>query len=123
MIALMMKVTFVRALLALLASVLVVIPAALGLLKVVAVPLVALLALVGLPLLVVIALLGFPLFIVLAITGVVLALLAAVVTFGLIALKIFLFVVLPLWLAYRFVRWMLRGARTTGAPAGTEAAG
>ncbi|HEX4933166.1 MAG TPA: hypothetical protein VFV33_08310 [Gemmatimonadaceae bacterium] len=108
--SLMVKLTFIRGLLALLASVLVVLPLGLAMLKVLALPLVAVLALIGLPLLVVIALLGFPFFVVFAIAGVVLALLAAVVTFGFIALKVFLFVILPGWLAYCFVRWVVRGA-------------
>lgn len=120
MIALLLKLTALRALLALLGSILVVIPLGLGLLKVVALPLLGVLALIGLPLLIVIALLGFPFFIVFAIVGVALALLAAVVTFGFVALKLFLLVVLPLWLVYRLVRWMRR-PRARVEPAGTDA--
>lgn len=119
MIALLLKLTFLRAFLALLGSVLVVIPLGLGLLKLLAWPLLAVMALIGLPLLVVIALLGFPFFIVFAIVGVALGLLGLVVSFGFVALKIFLFVVLPLWLVYRLVRWMWRAPRRdAGAPAG-----
>ena len=114
MIALLMKLTFLRALLTLLASIAVVLPVGLGLLKVVAIPLMLLLAVVGLPLLIVVAVLGFPFFIVFAITGVVLALLAATVTFGFVALKIFLFVMLPIWLLVKLVRWVVGGRKAPG---------
>lgn len=114
--SLVVKLTFVRAVLALLASVAVVLPLGLALLKFLALPLLVVMGLLGLPLLVVIALLGFPLFIVFAIAGVVLALLGAVVSFGFVALKIFLFVVLPLWLLWRFMRFAF-GGRRAGATA------
>lgn len=107
--SLFVKVLFLRALLTLLGSVLVVIPLGLLMLKFLALPLLAVLALLGFPLLILVALLGFPFFIVFAIAGVALALLAAVVTFGFIALKLFLFVVLPVWLVYRLTRWLVRG--------------
>lgn len=109
--SLLVKVAFLRALLALVASVLVVVPLGLGLLKLFALPLLAVLGILALPLLFVVALLGFPLFLVFAIAGVALGMLAAVVTFGVVALKLFLFVVLPVWLLYRGVRWMVRGPR------------
>lgn len=109
--SLLVKVAFLRALLTLVASVLVVVPLGLGLLKLLALPLLAVLGILALPLLFVVALVGFPMFIVFAIAGVALAMLAAVATFGVVALKLFLFVVLPVWLLYRGVRWMVRGAR------------
>ena len=105
----LVKLAFFRLLLTLLGSVLVVVPLGLAMLKFLALPLLAVLALVGLPLLFVVALLGFPFFVVFAIAGVALALLAGVAVFGVIALKLFLFVVVPVWLVYRFARWMVRG--------------
>lgn len=109
--SLLVKVVALRALLTLLGSVLVAVPAGLLLLKVVALPLLAVLAIVGLPLLFVIALLGFPFFIVFAIGGLALAVLAGVAMFGIIALKLFLFVVLPVWIVFRLARWIARGGR------------
>lgn len=120
--SLLVKVVALRALLTLLGSVLVAVPAGLLLLKVVALPLLAVLAIVGLPLLFVIALLGFPFFIVFAIGGVALAVLAGVAVFGIIALKLFLFVVLPVWIVFRLARWIARGGRSdVHAPAASDA--
>ena len=109
--SLFVKLAFFRVLLTLLGSVLVVLPVGLLLIKFLAIPLLAVLAIVGLPLLFVVALLGFPFFIVFAIGGVALALLAAVVTFGFVALKIFLFVVLPIWILLRVMRWAALATR------------
>jgi hypothetical protein len=77
----------------------------------------------GLPLLVVLAFLGFPFFVVFGLTGVMVALLGAVLTIGLIALKVFLFVVLPVVLLVKLARWSWRkmrgrnGAEVHEAPA------
>jgi hypothetical protein len=60
----------------------------------------------GLPLLVVLALVGFPFFVVFGLTIVMVALLGAVLTVGLIALKIFLFVVLPVVLFVKVCMWL-----------------
>jgi hypothetical protein len=122
--SLLVKVVALRALLTLIGSVLVAVPAGLLILKVVALPLLAVLAIVGLPLLFAIALLGFPFFLVFAIGGVALAVLAGVVMFGLVALKLFLFVVLPVWIVFRLARWIARGGRTAAhGSRATDAAG
>jgi membrane protein implicated in regulation of membrane protease activity len=65
----------------------------------------------GLPLLAVLALLGFPFFVVFGLTAVMLALLGAVLTVGLIALKVFVFVVLPVLLVVKLSRWIWRSLR------------
>ena len=122
--SLVVKFAFLRVLLTTLGSVLVVLPLGLAMLKFLALPLVAVLAIIGLPLLFVIALLGFPFFIVFAIGGVALALLAAVVSFGFIALKLFLFVVLPIWIMVRAIRWLVgsgQGGKSTPATSDASA--
>jgi hypothetical protein len=65
----------------------------------------------GLPLLAVLALLGFPFFVVFGLTAVMLTLLGAVLTVGLVALKIFIFVVLPVLLVVKLFRWIWRSLR------------
>jgi hypothetical protein len=103
--AILMKFGVLRGLLAVLGSLAAVLPIALALLKFVGWPVLVVLLILGLPLLLVLALLGFPLIAVFGIAGVVLATVFAVIAFGMIALKIFLFVVLPVWIAWRVAKW------------------
>ena len=103
--AVLMKFGVLRGLLAVLGSLAAVLPIALALLKFVGWPLLVVMLILGLPLLLALALLGFPFLVVFAIAGVVLATVAATITFGAIALKIFLFVVLPVWVAWRVAKW------------------
>jgi hypothetical protein len=117
------KFSMLRGLLALLASIAAVLPIALALLKFVGWPLLVVMLILGFPLLVVLALLGFPFIAVLGIAGVVMGVLFAVVSIGVVALKIFLFVVLPAWLLWKLVSWAFR-RRDGGqrAPETTEGA-
>lgn len=81
-------------------------------LKVVGLPLLGILGIVALPLLFVLFILGLPIFAVLLVGGVLLGLLSMALTLGLVALKVALFVVLPIWVVVRAVKWM-SGARKT----------
>ncbi len=99
------------------------------------VPLVFLLKLVGLPVLIVLGvlaapvmfvlfLLGLPVFLVLIVAALLMAGLFFVLTIGLVALKIFLFVVLPIWLVWTAATlfWrMTHSAPRTVDPAGSTA--
>jgi Zn-dependent protease with chaperone function len=115
-----------RGLLALLASIAAVLPIALALLKFVGWPVLVVMLVLGLPLLVVLALFGFPLIAVLTIGGVVMSMVFAVVTLGVIALKVFLFVVLPVWLLWKLASWAFRrrdgGERVPETPKSVTAA-
>jgi hypothetical protein len=110
--AILMKFGVLRGLFAVLGSLAAILPIALALLKLVGWPLLLVMAVVGLPLLLVLAVLGFPLIAVLAIGGVVLATVFATITFGIIALKVFLFVVLPVWIAWRVAKWAFGWGRS-----------
>ena len=71
------------------------------LLKVVGVPLLAILSVVAMPVLMLLFLFGLPIFLVLIVGGMVMGLLGAVLTLGVMALKIGLLVVLPIWVVWR----------------------
>jgi len=106
--AILIKLGVLRGLLAVLGSLAAILPLAIALLKLIGLPLLVVMLVLGLPLLVVLALLGFPLIAVLAIGGIVMGMVLAVITLGLVALKFFLFVVVPIWLAFRIARWAFR---------------
>lgn len=72
------------------------------LLKIIGVPLLAVLAVVSLPILFLLLVFGLPIFMVLVVGGLLMGVLGAVLSIGIAALKIGLFVVLPIWLV-----WML----------------
>ncbi len=103
--AILMKFGVLRGLFAVLGSLAAVLPIALALIKFLGWPVLLVMFVVGLPLVLVLTLLGLPFIAVFAIAGVVLATVFAAITFGIIALKIFLFVVLPVWLAWRAAKW------------------
>ncbi len=109
--AILMKLGLLRGLVAVLGSLAAILPIALALIKFVGWPLILVLFVLGLPLLLVLALVGFPLIAVLAIAGLVLGMAFAVITFGIMALKFFLFVVLPIWLAWKAAKWLLGWGR------------
>ncbi len=122
--AILLKFGALRGLLAVLGSLAAVLPIALAIIKFFGWPLMIVLLVVGFPLLLFLAVLGLPFIAVFTISGVVLATVAAVVMFGLIALKVFLFVVLPVWFAWRVALWacgwgkdVRRGPETPGAAA------
>lgn len=90
-------------------------PLAVGFLKIVGLPLLIVLMIVGAPLLILLAVMGLPIIIVFAISAVVLGVLGAVFAFLPVLLKIFVFVVLPIWLLVKAIKWVAR-PRDGGAP-------
>ena len=72
------------------------------LLKIIGLPLLAVLSVVGLPILFLLLVFGLPVFMVLLVGGLLMGALGALLSIGVAALKIGLFVVLPIWLV-----WML----------------
>ncbi len=81
------------------------------LLKAIGLPLLIVLAVLALPVLFVLFLFGLPIFLVLLAGGLAMGVLFAVLAFGLVALKIAIFVVLPIWLVYKVLSWIFRGRR------------
>jgi hypothetical protein len=108
--AILTKFGFLRWLIAVLGSLAALLPIAVALIKLVGWPVLLVMVVLGLPLLLVLALFGFPLITVLGIAGVVMGMVFAVIKMGIIAFKVFLFVVLPLWLAWKVASWA-RGKR------------
>ena len=83
-------------------------PMAAGFLKVVGLPLLVVLLIVGAPLLLLLAVLGLPIILVMAVAGVVLGLIGAAFALLPVLLKIFIFVVLPIWLLVKAVKWVAK---------------
>jgi hypothetical protein len=71
------------------------------LLKTIGLPILAVLSVLALPILILLFLFGLPLFLVFIFGGMVMGLIGVVLTAGMAALKIGLFVVLPLWIAWK----------------------
>lgn len=76
------------------------------LLKVVGIPLLIVLAIVGLPIIMLLFLFGLPIFAVLLVGGLLMGLLGFVLTIGVAAVKIAIFVVLPIWLMWKLFHWL-----------------
>ena len=93
------------------------------LLKAIGLPLLAILSVVALPLLVLLFLFGLPIFLVLIVGGMVTGLLGAVLTLGVVALKIGLFVVVPVWLLWKLGSTGWRWFREGGGDPGPSSAG
>jgi hypothetical protein len=80
-------------------------------LKVVGLPILAVLGVLAMPVLFVLFLLGLPIFLVLIVGGVLLAGLFFLLTIGMFAFKIFIFVILPIWLIWTVAGFLLRRLR------------
>jgi hypothetical protein len=80
-------------------------------LKLVGLPILAVLGVVAMPVLFVLFLFGLPIFLVLIVGAVLLAGLFFMLTLGMIAFKIFLFVVLPIWVVWKVAGWLMRRVR------------
>jgi hypothetical protein len=114
-----------RGLIAVLGSLAAILPIAIALIKLIGWPILLVMLVLGLPLLLVLVLVGFPFIAVLGIAGVVMGIVFAVITAGIVALKFFLFVVVPLWLVWKVASWAWRGGgerRAPERPEGAEAA-
>jgi hypothetical protein len=107
--AILIKVGILRGLIAVLGSLAAILPIAIALIKLVGLPLLAVMFVLALPLLLILALFGFPFIAVLAIAGVVIGIAVALITFGIVAVKFLLFVVLPIWLAWKVASWAFGG--------------
>jgi hypothetical protein len=79
------------------------------LLKAVGLPLLMILAVLALPVLFVLFLFGLPIFLVLLAGGLAMGVLFAALSLGVLALKVAIFVVLPIWLVWRLTSWLFRG--------------
>jgi hypothetical protein len=103
-----MRLAIVRWLFKILGGLGVFLPLAL-LLKAFGLPVLIVLGILAAPILFVLFLFGLPLFLVLLAGGLALGILSAVLVFGLLALKVAIFVVLPIWLLWRLGSWIFRG--------------
>ena len=81
------------------------------LLKFVGLPILAVLGVLAAPVLFVLFLLGLPVFLVLIVGAMLLAGLFFLLTIGMVAFKVFLFVVLPIWLIWKLAGFLLRLVR------------
>src|SRR6185503_11570274 len=73
------------------------------LLKTIGIPVLAVLSIIAIPILILLVLFGLPIFLVLIFGGLFIGFLGFVLTIGVAALKIALFVVLPIWLVWKLV--------------------
>jgi hypothetical protein len=104
---LVMKLAIVRWLMKVLGSLAVLLPIA-ALLKTIGLPVLIVLAILALPIFFVLFLFGLPIFLVLLFGSLAMGALFAILSFGLLALKFAVFVVLPIWLLWRLVAWLRR---------------
>jgi hypothetical protein len=90
------------------------------LLKVVGIPLLLVLMVVGMPILILLFLFGLPIFAVLAVGGLLMGLIGTVLTIGVAAIKIGIFVVLPIWLMWKLASTVFGWAKRRGRGNGGE---
>lgn len=94
------------------------------LLKTIGLPLLGVLSILAFPILVLLFLFGLPIFLVLVVGGLFMGMLGVVLTMGLAAIKIGLFVVLPVWLVWKLFSKVFRsGGGTNGGPAKGDSSG
>jgi hypothetical protein len=85
------------------------------LLKAIGLPLLGVLSIVAIPLLFLLFLFGLPIFLVLLAGGAIMGVLSLVITLGIAALKIGIFVVLPIWLTFKLLSWLFRRGGNGGS--------
>jgi len=88
------------------------------LLKTIGLPLLGVLAILALPILILLFLFGLPIFLVLVVGGLFMGMIGVVLTIGLAAFKIGLFVVLPIWLIWMLFSKLFRRGGTNGGTNG-----
>jgi hypothetical protein len=88
------------------------------LLKVVGIPLLLIMLVLGFPILILLFLFGLPIFAVLAVGGLLMGLIGTVLTVGVAALKIAIFVVLPIWLMWKLASTLFGWACKRGDTGG-----
>ncbi len=87
-----------------------------GILKFIGLPLLAVLGVIGAPVIFLLAVVGLPLLLVVAMGAVLLAILGALLSIGLLAIKIAVPVILVVW----FIRWLRRRGAATGCTPTTD---
>src|SRR4051812_40703288 len=87
-----------------------------AILKVIGVPLLAVLSIVGVPLMILLFLFGLPLFLVVGAGVAIMGVFAVALMLGLFALKIFIFVVLPIIVIAKVAKWVFRSVRGKCSP-------
>jgi hypothetical protein len=92
------------------------------LLKAIGLPLLGVLSIVAIPLLFLLFLFGLPIFLVLLAGGAIMGVLSLVITLGIAALKIGIFVVLPIWLTFKLLSWLFRRGDNGGSSSDTTKA-
>jgi hypothetical protein len=85
------------------------------LLKAIGLPVLAVLSIIAIPLLILLFLFGLPIFLVFLAGGAIMGILSLVVTIGVAALKIGIFVVLPIWLTFKLFSWIFRRGKNGGS--------
>ena len=78
------------------------------LLKTIGWPILIILGVLAIPVLFLLFLFGLPIFLVLLAGGLMMGVLFAALAFGVVALKVAVFIVLPAWLLWRLFTWMFR---------------
>jgi hypothetical protein len=118
---LVMRLAAVRWIIKTLGSLAVLLPLAF-LFKFIGLPILVVLGVLALPVLFVLFIFGLPIFLVLIVGGGVLSLLFAVLSFGLLALKIAVVVVLPVYLVFKLLSWIFGRGRSNGDKGNTSPA-
>ena len=85
------------------------------LLKAIGLPLLGVLSIIAIPLLILLFLFGLPIFLVLLAGGAIMGILSLVITIGVAAIKIGIFVVLPIWLTWTLLSWIFRRGKNGGS--------
>ena len=110
---LVMRLAAVRWIIKVLGSLGILLPLAF-LFKFIGLPILGVLGVLALPVLFVLFIFGLPIFLVLIVGGGVLGLLFALLSIGLMALKIGILVVLPIYLVYKLLSWIFGRSRRNG---------
>jgi len=92
------------------------------LLKAIGLPVLMVLSIVAIPLIILLFLFGLPIFLVLMAGGAIMGFLSLIVTIGIAALKIGIFVVLPIWLTFKLFSWIFRRGKGGGSAGDTTSA-
>lgn len=89
------------------------------LLKAVGLPALMILGVLALPVLLLFVLFGLPVFLVLVLGGLAMGVLFAALSAGLIALKVVVFVVVPIWIVWQVGAWLFGSRRKRGPDSAT----
>jgi hypothetical protein len=90
------------------------------LLKTIGLPLLGVLGVLAFPILILLFVFGLPIFLVLVVGGLLIGMLGIALTMGLVAIKIGLFIVLPVWLVFKLFSTVCRRSGGKGGEGGTN---